>query len=123
MSIKHVISLNLVAALVVLCQACGDSPPTAFDGGTGTDTDSDSDSDVDTDADSDTDTDIDTDVDTDSDTDTDTDTDSDTDTDTDSDSDTDTDTCTHDECELGDALVTGCNDCVTAVCTADAYCC
>lgn len=58
MSIKHVLSLGLVAALVVLCQACGDSPPSAFDGGTGTDTDTDSDSDVDTDADSDSDADF-----------------------------------------------------------------
>jgi hypothetical protein len=39
------------------------------------------------------------------------------------DTDSDTDTCTHDECELGVALVSGCNDCVTAVCAANSNCC
>jgi hypothetical protein len=47
----------------------------------------------------------------------------DTDSETGTDTDTDTDTCTHDECELGMALVSGCNDCVSAVCTADGTCC
>ena len=119
MNIEKITVILLSAALAALVQACGDSPPNSFDGGTDTDTDADSDSDTDSDVDSDTDSDSDTDVDTD----TDTDVDSDTDTDTDSDTDADTDSCTHDECELGEALVSGCNDCVTAVCAADDYCC
>ncbi len=31
--------------------------------------------------------------------------------------------CTHDLCQSGDALVEGCDPCVSAVCAADPYCC
>jgi hypothetical protein len=31
--------------------------------------------------------------------------------------------CSHDECTSGDALYSGCSDCVTAICDADPYCC
>lgn len=32
-------------------------------------------------------------------------------------------TCAHDECTTGAALTSGCSDCATAVCAADAWCC
>jgi hypothetical protein len=31
--------------------------------------------------------------------------------------------CSHDICEVGDALVSGCEPCVTAVCEEDSFCC
>jgi hypothetical protein len=123
MRTRAVVSTFLLAAFAALAPACGDSPPTMLDAGADTDADTDSDTDVDTDVDTDTDTDTDTGTDTGADTDTDTDTDTDPGSDTGTGSDTDTDMCTHDECALGEALVSGCNDCVTAVCAADAYCC